>query len=320
MRKINKQGFLLYDNSIKHIFIEKPQILARIVYGIIGGDENLLSKVKVLNTGTVKRNLSEKGLHKDILLDMDEKMFLNIEANKDDFDEDKLFRNFIYFLRIIEGYYFDMHKRKKNGEEILERPRIVQVNLNSGRPYENVDFANFQLLNKGINRVLIDNLEIWLIDVELCYKMVYNGCKVTKMHYLAAIFYAKNLKEINFLLKMGGIEETYRKDLINMIEKKSEDLNFMSNIEMEENFEDRLKIKYVTGKAEGRAEGREEGREEGRTEGHSAGIIEARENMVKEMMNEGLNYDLISKISGLSKDRLMELNEYNGKEKVATGR
>ena len=78
MRKINKQGFLLYDNNIKHIFMEKPQILARIVYGIIGGDENLLSKVKVLNTETVKRNLSEKGLHKDILLDMDEKMFLNI--------------------------------------------------------------------------------------------------------------------------------------------------------------------------------------------------------------------------------------------------
>ena len=74
-------------------------------------------------------------------------------------------------------------------------------------------------------------------------------------------------------------------------------------IEAEERAErDKLLIEYNI-KEEARAKGREEGRKEGRKEGKEQEQIE----IAKKMLNEGIDIEIIAKITGLTKERIEEL-------------
>lgn len=63
----------------------------------------------------------------------------------------------------------------------------------------------------------------------------------------------------------------------------------------------------LEGREEGLAEGREEGREEGRAEGREEGRAEERFNMVRKMKEEGIPFDVISKLTGLSQDEISKI-------------
>lgn len=61
------------------------------------------------------------------------------------------------------------------------------------------------------------------------------------------------------------------------------------------------------GLEEGRAEGREEGRAKGLEEGRAEGRTEAKKELVKKMLKKEMNIDLISELTGLTKEEIENL-------------
>ena len=64
---------------------------------------------------------------------------------------------------------------------------------------------------------------------------------------------------------------------------------------------------YIDGIEEGRAEGREEGRAEGREEGRAEGELNALRKTAQTMKKEGLDFQLISRITGLTIEEIEKL-------------
>ena len=63
----------------------------------------------------------------------------------------------------------------------------------------------------------------------------------------------------------------------------------------------------IKGRAEGRAEGEAKGRAEGRAEGEAKGRAEGKASVAASMINEGLDMQLISKLTGFSLEELKNL-------------
>jgi predicted transposase/invertase (TIGR01784 family) len=66
---------------------------------------------------------------------------------------------------------------------------------------------------------------------------------------------------------------------------------------------------FDQGETKGRVAGRVEGRAEGRVEGRAEGIQQRNLEIAKSMLKEGVELDLISKVTGLDKDSLSALKE-----------
>ena len=121
-------------------------------------------------------------------------------------------------------------------------------------------------------------------------------------------------------LNAKGINGEVDKDIQDMLEfingKKAQG-DFVKRIatkvgEVKSN--DRLKVRYMSWYAEemrikrlARIEGREEGRAEGRVEGREEGRTEVRLEMIKNLLSENAPLDLISKVSGWTKEKILEI-------------
>ena len=124
-----------------------------------------------------------------------------------------------------------------------------------------------------------------------------------------------NAKGIN-----GEVDKDIQ-DLLEFINGKQAQGDFVKRIatkvgEVKSN--DRLKVRYMSwyaeemrikrlARIEGREEGREEGRAEGRVEGREEGRTEVRLEMIKNLLSENAPLDLISKVSGWTKEKILEI-------------
>ena len=124
-----------------------------------------------------------------------------------------------------------------------------------------------------------------------------------------------NAKGIN-----GEVDKDIQ-DLLEFINGKKAQGDFVKRIatkvgEVKSN--DRLKVRYMSwyaeemrikrlARIEGREEGREEGRAEGRVEGREEGRTEVRLEMIKNLLSENAPLDLISKVSGWTKEKILEI-------------
>lgn len=102
-----------------------------------------------------------------------------------------------------------------------------------------------------------------------------------------------------------------------LLAKAYNELRILSNNEeMRTEYEARIKAKrdeisrLEGALAAGEAKGREEGRTEGRTEGRVEGIKEGKAEIVKNMLKRNVTVEDISRLTGLSVDRIMELKTY----------
>jgi predicted transposase/invertase (TIGR01784 family) len=72
-------------------------------------------------------------------------------------------------------------------------------------------------------------------------------------------------------------------------------------------FYERYHDGHKIGRAEGRAEGHAEGRAEGHAEGRSVGVIDGKSEVAKNMLKEGMDVELISRLTGLTEEQIRRL-------------
>jgi len=145
---------------------------------------------------------------------------------------------------------------------------------------------------------------------------LYNKDKLTRLEKLLLLMVtedkkllrkiSKGDKELNYMV--DKIEEMALNDGIVGLYDKEKAMERVNAINKMEAINEGLAEGRAKGLVEGRAEGLAEGRAKGLVEGKNIGINETKNEMAKKMLNEKISLDLISKITGLSKEEIKTIN------------
>ena len=205
---------------------------------------------------------------------------INIEINSN---------NRRYFRRRNAAYVFKLYSDSiRKGSSYNMMDEIIQINLS----VEYEETGHFPLIGEytihdtKINRDYIDNFKIYEINITEMAKLCYNGEK--EMCLLGML--DMNYDEI---VSIEGDEYMDKlKDEAIKLNNDDEMIELMSAEEEEE-------MTLNTYKAMGIEEGMEKGIEENKLD------------MVKKMLKENIDTSTISKVSGLSKERIEEIDGQN---------
>ena len=280
---------LLYDNSFKHIFLEEPKILANILCSLLGLDFNYNYKVEVLNSELIKQNLDDDKSICDIILKVNDTVYINCEVNKEGYTDYKRYRNEKYLYAIF--YYICNHCVNYTD---MKDYHLYQVNINGRSNIKNA-ISFYVKENTLTQEALLKNFSTLNLDVAKCEKKVYNytsddgSYSIDKRIFIGAMFACTNLNEIRELLKKGGIKKVNIDRLLKIMKDKNNDEAYLACISAEEEREKEL------------ATTRSEGIEIGEKRGEKQKEVEITKNLLK----EGLPEKMISKVTSLS---LSEIN------------
>ena len=262
-----------YDTAFKEVFMKEDNkdILIPLLESIL---DIKIKELTYLNLEKNVGNIYVKRKHFDLHVKTEEEN-IQIEVNNH-LNEYTRNRNASY---IFDTYNYEILR----GEDYLGKTRIIQINLTYGMfsdtKYKDEEISRIYTLQDNKTKKYINNLYIYEFN----------------MDYLMNLWYSKNEKEIDkykYLmmldLKGNDLFNLSRKDRVVLrymreVEKVNEDPEFHEFMSAEEDnrkIENSLRKQYMR-----------EGREEGIEQAH----IET----AKLMKEEGLDADLIKKITGI---------------------
>lgn len=224
-----------------------------------------------------KDNILIKGKVLDVLVDTEEGD-INIELNNYDG---------ISLHRRNAAYIFKMYTNSVNvGESYNDMKKQIQINLTDGTDEPNMPLkAKYTLYDKDNKLEYLDNLEIYELNMAKYKELWYNNGEA---NLLAVLMCDRNeLKKI----KGNASVEKLKGEIIRMNQDK-EFIEFLSDKE-----EERLLLNTI------KEDAFKEGIEQGIEQGVEQGIEITAKNMLKK--TDDLNF--ISEVTGLSIDRIKEL-------------
>ena len=219
----------------------------------------------------------EKSKTVDLLVTFDKRK-VNLEVNSCHYKylND---RNFSY----ISDVYSSLFKR---GQGLRNRNEVIQLNFTWGLPkkFENIDYFEYEVYDKKHKVKYIDNLKIIVYNMDYYRKKYYNKEGTLKKdapkHLLMLDANSKKLKE---LCKGDKIMEKFRDN----VEKLNDDQTVIDFLTKEEEDEIKKNSYYAEGKETGK--------------------LEEKLDLAKKMIQNSINLETISKITGLTKKELESL-------------
>ena len=152
----------------------------------------------------------------------------------------------------------------------------------------------------------VDDYEIWVINVDNCYKKVakyrdlgYNGCDRSLLKL--AVFHSSSVDEVTELMIKGGMKDSMVEDLKNTIISKNEDPKFIEELFQERNLE--------LEKQEIAEYNKEQGIEEGIEKGQKQGALQERKNLIAKLMNKGFSDKDIGNLLDINPKQLTKLKK-----------
>jgi len=274
------------------------------------------NNLKVMPRNLKKLNPDDAYKEVDLLLKLENKLLkINIEINSI-LNINRLRRNIVYVCTITSSNY---KKGDKNYSNIYNS---IQINFNIIDKITEEFYGEYTLRSVKTNKELNNIIRVDMINLEkmnkVCYnkftekeQMIYNFCKLLQTTD------EKEFKKISEVV----MEKEESKDLLRQVEDLSNDDEYIymdstysSLEEQEEDYkkmykEEGLAEGLAEGRAQGRAEGIAQGRAQGRVEGLAEGIEQRNIDIVKNMLSLNLDYDIISKSTGLTKEEIIKINE-----------
>ena len=308
-----------YDRTFKEVFMKKENkdLLIPLLESIL---DIKIKELTYLNLEKNSDNVRLKRKHFDLHIKTENEN-IQIEVNSQMRDYVRC-RNVSY---LFDTYSHDIIK----GEEYDQNTLFVQINFSYGlgknTKYfdKNDENINLFMLKNNKGKTLINNLKYYELNMDYFMNLWYskNEKLIDKYKYIIMMDLEK--EDLSILSKKDKVVDKYMSEVI----KVNEDPEFREWISAEKDdlmIENSLKTQFrkeglEEGKAEGRAEGlkigKEEGREEGRAEGRAEGRKEGRaEGMrlanietAKNLKENGISIDIISKSTGLTKEEIEKL-------------
>ena len=132
------------------------------------------------------------------------------------------------------------------------------------------------------------NVEIYHVNLKKINKMYYNKEKLTKLEKELAIMTLKDENELKEVSKGDKELEKVAKKIVTLSREEE-----LQGIYIKEEQDEWIRDRY-------KEEGLKLGKEEGLKQGKKEGALEKQKEIVLNMLNKGIDKDLIAEITGLS--------------------
>ena len=302
MKIINNYVPLKYDLMAKKIFGNEKDI--KPVKYLIKQILNINAKeIKVLNNEIIDRPYLDKKYAVDLLVETEDKKVIGIEINTD-VSNKLVSRNLRYMCRI-------MSEDLKPNEDYERLKQHIQINFDlEGKHTKPI--MRYKLRDEKTSEVLCEDMEIIRINVAYFYKICYNK-DASELEKFIGLFNEEDKNRAKILVKGSeDMEDIYEKiienseGIIGLYDKESHDREIRKAY-MEEKEKEAVERGLEKGIKEGIKEGLEKGRQQGIERGIELGKKENTELIVKKMLKEKIDIELISKVTNLSIDEIYEI-------------
>ena len=293
---------LTFDPVFKGVFSRNLEILKEFLRDVLHLEYELEElDIRILNNELIKESVREYQKRIDVNIVLNDNIYVEIEINREDFNRVK-YRNKMYADKVSSLIL-------ESGENIkkLEEFYFYQLNLNTENKNENIGEHIIVPYDISTNEIYIDNNKTILKYLEFYYRLYYNepNKRTRDVIWLAALS-SKTFTELYTILK-GVLDERLLKKFIKDVIKMNWDK--LENFSIHE-WEKEKWDKYLEEKRKEEEEKRlEEAMKEGHAAGHAAGHAEAIEFTIKEMIENGIDIEMISKITKLSNEEIKKIEE-----------
>ena len=294
---------MIYDVVFKSVLQDKESedYLIDIISNITGIKKDYMKgNIVFKNSELPKNNIKEKGKATDLIVELKENI-INLEMNKN-YYEGLYDKNDGYLDKIKDGVL-------TMGQTFPRRRKIIQLNFDNFEVFDERIIIKFVMMDveRGLIRsdyVYSSDIEIYHVNLKKIRKMYYNKDKLNKFEKELLLMTIDDEKELNNISK--GCKEM--ENVVKKISKvsKEEELQGIYDIEERQEFIQNRIREYA--KEEGYDEGIKEGIKEGKAKGIKEGSIKKQREIAIEMLNNGMDFDIIEKITKISKEELEKLN------------
>jgi len=244
----------------------------------------------IIHQNTIQsiNNLKDYSYDVDIILSLNNEVIINVEMNKYFWDGIEN-RNLSYFTKIFSSQY----EKGKGREQFRESKKCIQINFNNYNKPKDKERTIYRFRDVETNEELTDRIEIHHVNLEVIKKKCYNK-PTEELSSLEKIVMCLKSSDVDTLEKIVGGN---MKSILDKVMELSNDERLIGLYNTEE-------------LAEAREYGmRMDGLEEGMQKGIQKGIEQNQRQVVINMLKENLDIKLISKISGLSSEKILELSK-----------
>ena len=285
---------LTYDFTFKKVFKNNPTYMKEFIYTMLPFLNLENYKVRFLDSELTKEK-KERKKTVDILISLDDKIYIDIEMNRSKFQNIYL-RNLEYLKKLSTMLW-------KEGEDIqnLKEKKVIQINLNANEKEKAPDdiIASCGLLTGYIYDV---NGLVFSKNLEENHYLYYNeGVRRKDVIWLTALT-SKTFTELYKLISQvleKSVALKFMEDVVDM--SKDE---FILHEWEKDKFDELVKINELESAInEGKAIGFEDGEKSGIIKGTNKRNIEIAKNMLKKNMS----LEDISEITGLSIENIKKL-------------
>ena len=287
---------LTYDFTFKKVFKNNPTYMKEFIYTMLPFLNLENYKVRFLDSELTKEK-KERKKTVDILISLDDKIYIDIEMNRSKFQNIYL-RNLEYLKKLSTMLW-------KEGEDIqnLKEKKVIQINLNANEKEKAPDdiIASCGLLTGYIYDV---NGLVFSKNLEENHYLYYNeGVRRKDVIWLTALT-SKTFTELYKLISQvleKSVALKFMEDVVDM--SKDE---FILHEWEKDKFDELVKINELESAInEGKAIGFEDGEKSGIIKGTNKRNIEIAKNMLK----ENIDIKTISKVTGLRVEDIQNINK-----------
>ena len=282
------------DVMFKSIFLRQRDALITMIYDITGINEKINKDEIITGYELEPYTIKGKVNRSDMLIGIGKDNYLNVEINYKH-ERNVTARNMIQLFRITNQVVESGMTDKE-----LSLKMVGQLNLNTFRNLNNkiIQIGAYADLDTG-RELDYGVIKIWNLDIEKCYKKLYNNTEkikyATKMERWGAILYC-SINDIELISQLLG------DDLLTMEEKekfivKIKDANSSDRIIQDWMVEENNRLRLEGQLAYAKDEGIEQGIEENKID------------VIRSMLKKNIDYNTISEITNKSVEEIKEIEK-----------
>lgn len=279
------------DTLFKKVFAEVPNALISLVSVCLDIDYNELKDNTKLELNELpKNNINNKSTFCDFVIKIGNSFKLNIEVNNNNYvglsERNILFLSRLYSNFIPRGIkYSDLPKYK-----------VAQLNINNFSNPNGKIISRMFIMDEEDKTISTDALFYYNFDIEKCKKIYYNEVESnidrnSKLIKWGALLCTTNLSDIKNIIGDDLMEKEDKEKFVKVVSMFSEEGGSFTEEEMEE---------WARLKLEGEIHGAEE-------KGTKIGTETTTTNHIKNMLKENIEIDIISKVTGVSKEDILKI-------------
>lgn len=282
----NKTSFYSckYDRVFKEVFLNPSNIdiLKEFLEFTL---ETKIDDIKTSNTELFNGNSNIKGKTTDILVRTGNKI-VNIEINSHNKSYIKV-RNASYACNLYHSNYL-------TGDEYTSSKNVIQINISwqLGVNAEKVDRYKLSSV-KHFCKLFVDNLEIIEINMGYFMKVWYDKNEKEIDKYMYYIILGLNQKELCKLKTDNKFINKVKEEVIK-VNNDPEFIEFMTK----ERDDMMIRNSLIS-----------EAKEEGMNKGLRKGLKQSKLEIAKNMLNENIDINIVSKVTGLSIKEINKLKD-----------